>query len=143
MKNPDNVITTTNNFSEIVKNRASLNEEINSELSQLDLAISDIYHYIEFNDCHIFQIIALYGALKKLLIKRRKVKKVHQILALVKKDNNPYTKKAFLDAVCKFSELDQNAFYNIRTDILFEIFHNEELKKEKILHSTIDSESDL
>lgn len=142
MKNLDSVITTINNFSEIVKNRASLNEEINSELSQLDLAISDIYHYIELNDCSIFRIIALYGALKKLLIKRRKVKKVYRLLAFVKKEN-PYTKKAVLDAICRFSELDQNAFYNIRTDILFEIFHNEELKKEEILHSTIDSESDL
>lgn len=103
-------------FREIAKNAENIHSDLLKEQSNLDLAISDIYHYIEFTDCSVTDIVRLHYVLKDILKKRRKVKNLAPVTACLIPTFN-CSKGTVLKQLSNFGN-DDEKYYNVRTDIL-------------------------
>lgn len=105
------------NFNKLIKESDIRSKELNKELSNLDLAKSDILHYIELEKFNAVKGFAVLRKLKCVLQQRREVKnemlKIQQVTSRV----NEY--KVILNK--KLTNIEDKKKYTYKTDILSDI----------------------
>jgi hypothetical protein len=69
-----------NSMTEFVMDAEERREELSQAMSEIDKEITDIQHYIEFNDMNAYQGWLAYKMLQNRLKKRRKIKNELQVL---------------------------------------------------------------
>lgn len=114
---------------EVINNAKDIRKGLYKQLSELDLEVNDIYHYIEFSECNVVDIVKMHYVLKEVLKKRRQVKDMISTISFLIPDLVKASKNDTLKKLASFEE-DENKYYVIRTDILSEALGNEVLKKD-------------
>ena len=100
------------NFKEIVSYAKTLQseyDEVKEEKSKLDMEITDVLHYIEFNNFNAVQGYKLAKMLKNIMERRREVKKTETQLDIIlnntissisqTKESVPYLLNAFCNSL--------------------------------------------
>lgn len=88
-------------------------EELSSEISQYDMAISDIMHYLENEKCDAIALVKTSKRLKEIRQKRRAVKvERDQVLCLLR-----------CISTSNIEKYEKRTKYKYRTDIMDDIKH--------------------
>lgn len=88
------------------------------ELSQVDLEISDIYHYIEIGGYNAVQSSKVFKLLRQTLSKRRDIKNEFELIQALSDSLSISTKKISSKSKSKSNDIKNKNTYICRTTIL-------------------------
>ena len=101
-------------LNELIKEVKTNYDKAKAEQAFCDIAINDIYHYIEFTDLTVSQMIEATNKLQNILQRRRKAKNVirdaNQLNSFIKIDWNNI----------QYLKTDRDCLYTYKTDIIKE-----------------------
>lgn len=114
----DTIVNDMMELTETAENYAKYAKTINKQLSEVELEIEDLYHYIEFSSFNAAQGYKAYKMLKERLIKRRELKDSIVVLDSVQEKNMLTCSRDNIDNVV--NKLESRSY---RPRVLQELFN--------------------
>lgn len=104
---------------DVFKKALKRGSKVAQELSDIDLEICDLEHFIEFKTLDVFTGYKAYKKMHDLLVKRRELKNEHKIIGAI--NNNQVAAENISNILCVIKECKQQTYSPRKSPKLFEV----------------------